>query len=154
MKLNRGALLKAVEQPHYREGIPEFRSGDTVRVTYRVVEGKRERLQAFEGVVIKIHRNGLNSTFTVRKVSYGEGVERIFPFHSPLIDKVEVVSYGKVRQARPYYLRELRGKAARIKPDRKRTQKAAEAYAAAKAAGGKKKKKAKKKAETPTSEEA
>ncbi|GEM89008.1 large subunit ribosomal protein L19 [Oceanithermus desulfurans] len=154
MKLNRGALLKAVEQPHYREGIPEFRSGDTVRVTYRVVEGKRERLQAFEGVVIKIHRNGLNSTFTVRKVSYGEGVERIFPFHSPLIDKVEVVSYGKVRQARPYYLRELRGKAARIKPDRKRTQKAAEAYAEAKAAKGKKKKKAKKKAEPQTSEEA
>ncbi len=143
MKLNRGALIKAVEQPHYREGIPEFRSGDTVRVTYRVVEGKRERLQAFEGVVIKIHRNGLNSTFTVRKVSYGEGVERIFPFHSPLIDKVEVVAYGKVRQARPYYLRELRGKAARIKPDRKRTQKAAERYAAAKA-GGKKAKKAKK----------
>ena len=154
MKLNRGALLKAVEQPHYREGIPEFRSGDTVRVTYRVVEGKRERLQAFEGVVIKIHRNGLNSTFTVRKVSYGEGVERIFPFHSPLIDKVEVVSFGKGRQARPYYLRELRGKAARIKPDRKRTQKAAEAYAEAKAAKGKKKKKAKKKAETQASEEA
>ncbi len=144
MKLNRGALIKAVEQPHYREGIPEFRSGDTVRVTYRVVEGKRERLQAFEGVVIKIHRNGLNSTFTVRKVSYGEGVERIFPFHSPLIDKVEVVAYGKVRQARPYYLRELRGKAARIKPDRKRTQKAAEQYAAAKAGGKKKGKKAKK----------
>jgi large subunit ribosomal protein L19 len=154
MKLNRGALLKAVEQPHYREGIPEFRSGDTVRVTYRVVEGKRERLQAFEGVVIKIHRNGLNSTFTVRKVSYGEGVERIFPFHSPLIDKVEVVNYGKVRQARPYYLRELRGKAARIKPDRKRTQKAAEAYAEAKAAKGKKKKKAKKKAEPQAAEEA
>jgi len=153
MKLNRGALLKAVEQPHYREGIPEFRSGDTVRVTYRVVEGKRERLQAFEGVVIKIHRNGLNSTFTVRKVSYGEGVERIFPFHSPLIDKVEVVSYGKVRQARPYYLRKLRGKAARIKPDRKRTQKAAEAYAAAKAAGGKKKKKAKKKTKGQASSE-
>ncbi len=144
MKLNRGALIKAVEQPHYREGIPEFRSGDTVRVTYRVVEGKRERLQAFEGVVIKIHKNGLNSTFTVRKVSYGEGVERIFPFHSPLIDKVEVVAYGKVRQARPYYLRELRGKAARIKPDRKRTQKAAEQYAAAKAGGKKKGKKAKK----------
>ena len=144
MKLNRGALIKAVEQPHYREGIPEFRSGDTVRVTYRVVEGKRERLQAFEGVVIKIHRNGLNSTFTVRKVSYGEGVERIFPFHSPLIDKVEVVAYGKVRQARPYYLRELRGKAARIKPDRKRTQKAAEQYAAAKAGGKKKGKKGKK----------
>ncbi len=144
MKLNRGALIKAVEQPHYREGIPEFRSGDTVRVTYRVVEGKRERLQAFEGVVIKIHKNGLNSTFTVRKVSYGEGVERIFPFHSPLIDKVEVVAYGKVRQARPYYLRELRGKAARIKPDRKRTQKAAEQYAAAKAGGKKKGKKTKK----------
>ena len=144
MKLNRGALIKVVEQPHYREKIPEFRSGDTVRVTYRVVEGKRERLQAFEGVVIKIHRNGLNSTFTVRKISYGEGVERIFPFHSPLIDKIEVVSYGKVRQARPYYLRKLRGKAARIKPDRKRTQKAAEQYAKDKAAGGKKKKKAKK----------
>ncbi|WP_293171374.1 50S ribosomal protein L19 [Oceanithermus sp.] len=142
--MNRGALIKAVEQPHYREGIPEFRSGDTVRVTYRVVEGKRERLQAFEGVVIKIHKNGLNSTFTVRKVSYGEGVERIFPFHSPLIDKVEVVAYGKVRQARPYYLRELRGKAARIKPDRKRTQKAAEQYAAAKAGGKKKGKKTKK----------
>ena len=154
MKLNRGALIKAVEQPRYRQDLPEFRSGDTVRVTYRVVEGKRERLQAFEGVVIKIHKNGLNSTFTVRKVSYGEGVERIFPFHSPLIDKVEVVSYGKVRQARPYYLRELRGKAARIKPDRKRTQKAAEAYAEAKAAKGKKKKKAKKKAGSQASEEA
>ena len=120
MKINKGALLKVVEQPHYRSDIPEFRPGDTVRVHYKVKEGNRTRIQAFEGTVIKIHRNGLNTTFTVRKISHGVGVERIFPLHSPLIEKIEVTFLGKVRRAKLYYLRERRGKAARIKPDHRR----------------------------------
>ncbi|AEB12253.1 50S ribosomal protein L19 [Marinithermus hydrothermalis DSM 14884] len=132
MKLNRGALLKIVEQPYVRNDLPEFRVGDTLRVHYRVVEGNRQRIQAFEGVVIKIKRNGLNTSFTVRKISHGEGVERIFPLHSPLIDRIDVLARGKVRRAKLYYLRERRGKAARIKQDRKRTNRDAQAYAAAK----------------------
>jgi len=120
MRINKGALIKVVEKPHYRDDIPEFRPGDTVRVTYKVKEGNRTRLQSFQGTVIKIKRNGLNTTFTVRKISHGVGVERIFPMHSPLIDKVEVTFRGKVRRAKIYYLRERRGKAARIKPDRRR----------------------------------
>lgn len=135
MKINRGALLRAVEQPYFRQDLPEFRVGDTIRTTYRVVEGNRERLQSFEGVVLRIQRNGLHSSFTVRRISYGEGVERTFPFNSPLIDQVQVVARGKVRRAKLYYLRELHGKAARIKPDRKRTNRdatAAKPVAAAK----------------------
>jgi large subunit ribosomal protein L19 len=120
--MNRGALLKVVEARQTRSDLPAFKPGDTVRVNYRVVEGNRSRLQGFEGVVIKIKRNGFNSSFTVRKISFGEGVERIFPFNSPLIESVEVVSRGRVRRAKLYYLRSLRGKAARIKADRRRSR--------------------------------
>ncbi len=95
--------------------IPAFRPGDTVRVHARVIEGDRERIQAFEGVVIRIRRGGVNSSFTVRRISHGIGVERIFPYYSPLIEKVEVVRVGRVRRAKLYYLRERVGKAARIK---------------------------------------
>ena len=128
--MNRGALLKVVEKKYTRTDIPQFKPGDTVRVNYKVVEGNRTRVQAYEGVVIKIKRNGFNSAFTVRKVSFNEGVERIFPFHSPLIESVQVVNRGKVRRAKLYYLRELRGKAARIKGDRKRLNEDVEARAA------------------------
>ena len=96
--------------------IPDFRPGDTVRVYAKVVEGDRERIQSFEGVVIRIRRGGVNSNFTVRRVSHGVGVERVFPYFSPLVDKVEVVRVGRVRRARLYYLRQRIGKAARIKP--------------------------------------
>jgi len=97
-----------------RVDIPEFRAGDTVRVHVRIKEGEKERMQAFEGVVLRRRGEGLGSSFTVRKVSYGIGVERIFPLYAPVIDHVEVVSKGFVRQGRIYYLRKLRGKAARI----------------------------------------
>ena len=97
------------------KNIPDFRVGDTVRVHATVVEGDRRRIQAFEGVVIRRKRGGINSNFTVRRVSHGVGVERIFPFFSPLVDKVEVTRVGRVRQARLYYLRERIGKAARLK---------------------------------------
>ena len=93
---------------------PEFAPGDTVRVNVKVVEGTRERIQAFEGVCIAITRAGINSSFTVRKISYGEGVERVFPLHSPRIDSIEVLRRGRVRRAKLYYLRGLRGKRARI----------------------------------------
>ena len=93
---------------------PEFAPGDTVRVNVKVVEGARERVQAFEGVCIAIKRAGINSSFTVRKISYGEGVERVFPLHSPRIDSIEVLRRGRVRRAKLYYLRGLRGKRARI----------------------------------------
>ncbi len=95
--------------------IPSFRSGDTVRVHVKIVEGERERIQVFEGVVIKKTRGGINSNFTVRRVSHGIGVERVFPYHSPLIAKVEVTKVGRVRRARLYYLRDRVGKAARIR---------------------------------------
>ncbi|MBZ4654980.1 MAG: ribosomal protein [Peptococcaceae bacterium] len=108
-------LVKAVEKEQMRQDIPEFRPGDTVRVNVKVVEGNRERIQAFEGVVIKRRGGGLNETFTVRRVSYGVGVERCFPVHSPRLEKIEVIRKGRVRRAKLYYLRELRGKAARIK---------------------------------------
>lgn len=99
-----------------RMDMPKFRSGDTVKVYLRIVEGEKERIQIFQGNVIRIKRGGTNSTFTVRKISDGVGVERIFPINSPFIDHVEVVSEGKVRRSRLYYLRNLKGKAARIKP--------------------------------------
>lgn len=97
-----------------KQDIPEFGAGDTLRVNVKVVEGTRERIQAFEGVCIGRSGAGLNENFTVRKISYGEGVERVFPIYSPLVDSINVVRRGKVRRAKLYYLRGLRGKAARI----------------------------------------
>jgi large subunit ribosomal protein L19 len=111
--------IETVERPHRTER-PAMRSGDTVRVHVRVREGDKERIQVFEGTVIGMHRGGANATFTVRKVSFGQGVERIFPLHSPVIDRIEVVRGAKVRRAKLYFLRELRGKAARMK-EQKRT---------------------------------
>jgi large subunit ribosomal protein L19 len=107
-----------VEQSRLRKGIPQFRAGDTVKVHVRVVEGNRERVQVFQGVVIRRSGGGLRETFTVRKISFGVGVERTFPVHSPSIAKLEVVQRGHVRRAKLYYLRELRGKKARIKERR------------------------------------
>ena len=101
-----------------RLDIPDFRPGDTIRVHARIKEGEKERIQIFQGVVLRKRKGRTGATFTVRKVSYGIGVERIFPLHSPNIDKVEIVSRGRVRRGRLYYLRKLRGKAARIKEKR------------------------------------
>lgn len=106
--------LEMVEQPHLVQR-PDMRSGDTVRVHVKVREGDKERIQVFEGLVIGQHRGGVRATFTVRKVSFGQGVERIFPLHSPTIDKIEVLRSAKVRRAKLYFLRDLRGKAARMK---------------------------------------
>jgi large subunit ribosomal protein L19 len=119
MKYNKGAILRAIEQPFLRDNLPEFDTGDTVRVDYRVSEGNRSRIQAFEGVVIARNngKSGARSTFTVRKMSFGTGVERIFPLHSPLISGLTVVRRGRTRRAKLYYLRDLRGKAARLKTD-------------------------------------
>ncbi|MAQ13290.1 MAG: 50S ribosomal protein L19 [Sandaracinus sp.] len=110
--------IAAIEQAQLRE-VPPFRVGDTVRVHFRIREGEKERVQVFEGVVLRHHRGGLRSTFTVRKVSYGVGVERIFPVHSPRIEKIELAARGHVRQARLYYLRDLRGKKARLRASRR-----------------------------------
>ncbi len=107
--------LQAVDNSQLRKDIPNFRSGDTVRVHVKIREGDKYRIQIFEGVVLALKRHGASSTFTVRKVSSGYGVERIFPLHSPVIAKLEVVKRGRVRRARLYYLRERRGKAARLK---------------------------------------
>jgi large subunit ribosomal protein L19 len=107
--------LAEIESQLLRSDLPDFRVGDTVRVHYRIVEGDKERIQVFQGVVIKRHRAGARSTFTVRKVSFNVGVERIFLSHSPRIEKVEIVSKGVVRRARLYYLRDLAGKAARVR---------------------------------------
>ena len=107
-----------IEKSYLRSDIPEFRPGDTVKVHVRVVEGNRERVQVFQGVVIRRQNGGLRETFTVRKISFGVGVERTFPVHSPSIAKLEVVSRGAVRRAKLYYLRELRGKKARIRERR------------------------------------
>jgi large subunit ribosomal protein L19 len=101
-----------------RADLPEFRAGDTVKVHVKVVEGSRARVQIFQGVVIRIHGSGVGRTFTVRKVSFGVGVERTFPLHSPIFEEIEVVTRGDVRRAKLYYLRELRGKAAKIKEKR------------------------------------
>ena len=108
-------LIKIVEQQYAKSDIPEFRPGDTVRVDYKVVEGCKERIQAFQGVVIKRQGGGIRETFTVRKISNGIGVERTFPLHSPKVAHIEVLRRGKVRRAKLYYLRDLQGKAARIK---------------------------------------
>jgi large subunit ribosomal protein L19 len=125
-----------IEQSFLRSDIPDFRPGDTVKVHVRVVEGSRERVQVFQGVVIRRQNGGLRETFTVRKISFGVGVERTFPVHSPSISKLEIVSRGAVRRAKLYYLRDLRGKKARIKERRIDDVKLAamEAAAAAKAA--------------------
>ncbi|RLB42961.1 MAG: 50S ribosomal protein L19 [Deltaproteobacteria bacterium] len=111
-------VMDILEKEQMRTDIPDFREGDTVKVHARIKEGDKERIQVFEGVVIRKRKGKTGATFTVRKVSYGIGVERIFPLHSPLIDKIEVVTRGKVRRSRLYYLRGLRGKAARIKERR------------------------------------
>lgn len=112
-------IIKAIEAEQLRTDIPDFRPGDTVRVDVKVVEGNRERIQAFEGVVIKVRGTGLSKTFTVRRVAYGVAVERCFPIHSPRIDKLTVLRRGRVRRAKLYYLRNLSGKAARIKDARR-----------------------------------
>jgi large subunit ribosomal protein L19 len=111
-------IIANIERDSMRLDIPPFRVGDTVKVHVKIREGDKERIQVFEGVVIRHHRGGLASTFTVRKVSYGVGVERIFPVHSPQIDSVEILRRGDVRRARLYYLRDRVGKAARIKEKR------------------------------------
>jgi large subunit ribosomal protein L19 len=108
-------LIEAVDNSQLRTDLPQFRPGDTVRVHVKIKEGDKYRIQVFEGVVIALKRNRISSTFTVRKVSFGYGIERIFPLHSPIIEKLEVVKGGKVRRARLYYLRGRRGKAARLK---------------------------------------
>jgi len=112
------STLLNVERPYLREDVPEFQAGDTVRVHVRVVEGNKQRIQVFQGVVIARRGGGTRETFTVRKISGGIGVERIFPLHSPVIEKIELRRRGKVRRAKLYYLRELRGKAARIEERR------------------------------------
>jgi large subunit ribosomal protein L19 len=108
-------LIELIEQRFVRTDIPTFRAGDTVRVHVNIREGDKERVQVFEGVVIARSGSGSRETFTVRKISYGVGVERIFPVHSPRLAKIEVVNAGRVRRAKLYYLRKLRGKAARIR---------------------------------------
>jgi len=108
-------VLEMLEKEQMRTDIPEFKSGDTVKVHVKIIEGQKERLQVFQGVVIRKRSNQNRSTFTVRKVSYNVGVERTFPIHSPVIDKIDVVTRGRVRRSRLYYLRGLRGKKARIR---------------------------------------
>jgi large subunit ribosomal protein L19 len=108
-------VLDKIEQQQMKKGLPEFRAGDAVRVHVKIKEGDKERVQVFEGTVIGRRRAANHSTFTVRKISFGHGVERIFPLHSPVIEKIEVVREGRVRRAKLYYLRGLRGKAARIR---------------------------------------
>jgi large subunit ribosomal protein L19 len=113
--------LDSVDAASLRSDIPDFRPGDTVKVHVKVVEGTRSRIQVFQGVVIRRHGGGLGETFTVRKVSFGTGVERTFPVHTPVVDKIEVVTRGDVRRAKLYYLRELRGKKAKIREKRDNT---------------------------------
>ncbi|EFP58370.1 50S ribosomal protein L19 [Dermacoccus nishinomiyaensis] len=108
----------AIEAASLRSDVPEFRAGDTLNVHVKVIEGTRSRVQVFKGVVIRRHGGGVGETFTVRKVSFGVGVERTFPVHTPVIEKIEVVTRGDVRRAKLYYLRDLRGKAAKIKEKR------------------------------------
>jgi large subunit ribosomal protein L19 len=110
--------LDALDADSLRDDIPAFRPGDTVQVHVRVVEGNRSRIQVFQGVVIRRQGGGIRETFTVRKVSFGVGVERTFPVHTPIVERIEVVTRGDVRRAKLYYLRELRGKAAKIKEKR------------------------------------
>ena len=111
--------MEVVEREQLRTDLPDFRVGDTVRVHVKIIEGEKERIQLFEGVVIRKKRGGIRSTFTVRKISYGIGVERIFPAHSPRIDRIDILSRGKVRRSKLFYLRGLKGKAARIRGEKK-----------------------------------
>ena len=113
--MNTSTVLAKIEATQLRSDLPEFRVGDTVRVHYKIVEGEKERIQVFQGIVLKRHRAGARSSFTVRKVSFNVGVERVFLVHSPRIDKVEIVSKGVVRRGRLFYLRDLAGKAARVR---------------------------------------
>ena len=112
-------IIKKIERENMRMDMPVYRSGDTVKVHLRIVEGEKERIQVFQGNVIRIQRGTTDATFTVRKISDGVGVERIFPLHSPFIDHIELVTEGSVRRSRLYYLRDLKGKAARIKPKKR-----------------------------------
>ena len=111
-------ILDSVDAASLRTDVPEFRAGDTIKVHVNIIEGKNSRVQVFQGFVRGRHGDGLRETFTIRKVSFGVGVERTFPVHSPIIDKIEVVSKGDVRRAKLYYMRNLRGKAAKIKEKR------------------------------------
>ena len=111
-------VIQQLEREQMRLDMPDFSPGDTVRVHVKIREGDKQRIQVFQGVVISKRKGGINASFTVRKVSYGVGVERVFPMHSPVIDKVEIVTRGRVRRAKIYYLRKLRGKAARIREKR------------------------------------
>jgi large subunit ribosomal protein L19 len=111
-------ILDSLDAASLRDDVPHFRPGDTLKVHVKVVEGSRSRIQVFQGAVIRRQGDGVRETFTVRKVSFGVGVERTFPLHSPVIDKIEVVTRGDVRRAKLYYLRDLRGKAAKIKERR------------------------------------
>lgn len=115
----RNKVIEAVEAEFQTKEIPAFRPGDTVKVNFRIVEGNKERIQAYEGLVIAIHRAGVSSTFKVRKMVGDIGVERTFPFYSPRVESIEVKRAGRVRRAKLYYMRELRGKAARIKERKK-----------------------------------
>jgi len=142
-------LIQKIEGQFLRtQALPDFRPGDTVRVWVKIREGEKTRLQAFEGVCIRRHGGGNRATFTVRKVSYGVGVERVFAVNSPNVDRVEIKSHGKVRQSRLYYLRNLSGKAARIK-ERKYDKRALAAQAEASQRRKKKKKKKKSAAQAP-----
>lgn len=111
--------MEVVEREQLRTDLPDFRVGDTVRVHVKIVEGEKERIQPFEGVIIRKKKGGIRSSFTVRKISYGIGVERVFPTHSPRVDRIDVISRGKVRRAKLFYLRGLKGKAARIRSEKK-----------------------------------
>jgi large subunit ribosomal protein L19 len=111
-------IIDSIEKSQCRSDLPSFKPGDTIRVHAKIIEGDKERIQVFEGVVISRANGGNRASFTVRKISYGVGVERVFPLHSPRIDKIEVVTSGRVRRAKLYYLRNLSGKAARIKGER------------------------------------
>jgi large subunit ribosomal protein L19 len=111
-------IIESLENEQLRVDIPDFRTGDTIKVFARIKEGDKERIQLFQGFVLRKRNGKTGATFTVRKISYGVGVERIFPLHSPTIDRIEIVSRGKVRQGRLYYMRSLKGKASRIKEKR------------------------------------
>lgn len=111
-------LINNIESEYLKDNLPDFKSGDTVKVNVKVIEGNRERIQTFEGVIIAANGSGVNKTITVRKLSFGVGVERIFPVHAPIVDSIEVVRKGKVRRSKLYYLRDRVGKSAKIKEDR------------------------------------
>src|SRR5262245_2617909 len=112
--------IRSLDSAGLKQDVPRFASGDTVKVHVKVIEGEKERIQIFQGVVIGVRRGGIRSTFTVRKISGSVGVERIFPIHSPVVDRIEVLRHGKVRRSKLYYLRDLKGKAARIRERREK----------------------------------